>query len=234
MAIKVHMIKKLMILTYITFLILCSCNEKQSNLEFEKSVVKEIFPALLDSVHHDRRLNPLPPPSPPPPKLDGTANDSALYEWDEEKMIAEFEKRKSEIKKDTTKLVVALVDSTYLIETSAKIAFIDFYHEFDLQLDTVHKQRYKINISDLEYNEKFKIEYRSKFPSGSKVWDVKYDFYLSGITWMSKICFDKTKRFGVLESGFGCGKLCGFGGIVMIKKVKGKWIIDEIIVHTVS
>lgn len=226
------MIKKRMILTFFTFLILCSCTKKESDLEFEKSVVKEIFPTLLDSVHHDRRLNPLPPP--PPPKLDGTTNDSALYEWDEEKMIAEFEKRKSEIQKDTTKLVVALVDSTYQIEASTKLVFIDFYREFDLQLDTVHKEGYKINISDLEYNEKFKIEYRSKFPSGSKIWDLKYDFYLSGITWMTRIYFDKTKRFGVLESGFGCGKLCGFGGVVMIKKVKGKWIIDEIIVHTVS
>ena len=229
------MIERLTILTFLTFLLLSSCNKKQTDLEFEKSVVKEIFPALLDSVHHDRRLNPLPPPPPPPPNLDGTQNDSVLYEWDEEKMTVEFEKRKAEIEKDTTTLVIALIDSTYQIENRAKREFIEFYNEFEIELETINnKERYKINISDLEYNEKFKIKYRSNFPDGSKIWDKKYDFYLSGVTWMSRIQFDKTRKFGVLESGFGCGKLCGFGGIVFIKKENGKWIIDDIIVHTVS
>jgi hypothetical protein len=229
------MIKKLTFVIILIFLLLISCNKKQSELEFEKSVVEEIFPALLDSVHHDRRLSPPPPPPPPPPKLDGTPNDSITYEWDEEKMMAEYEKRKAKIKKDTTKLVVVIRDSTYQISKRAKREFIEYYKKYSIELDSVNdKLRYKIDISELDYDKKFKLKYGSKFPKTSSIWDMEYDFHLSGITWMSRIHFDKTKKFGVLESGFGCGKLCGFGGIVMIRKLKDEWIIEEIIVHTVS
>ncbi len=229
------MTKKLTFVIISIFLLLISCDKKQSELEFDETVVKEIFPTLLDSVHHDRRLSQPPPPPPPPPNFDGTPNDSIIFEWDEEKMIAEFEKRKSEIEKDTTKLVIVIRDSTYQINKRAKREFIEFYKEYKVELDSnVDKQRYKIDISELNYDKKFKLKYGSKFPKTSAIWDMEYDFHLSGITWMSRIHFDKTKRFGVLESGFGCGKLCGFGGVVMIKKLNDKWVIDEIIVHTVS
>ena len=172
---------------------------------------------------------------PPPPNLNGTPNDSAKYEWDEEKMIAEFEQRKSEIEKDTTKLFIAIVDSTYQIDKRAKREFLEFYKELKIELDSVKdKGRYRIDISRLTYDEKFKLKYRSEFPKTSSIWDSEYDFHLSGITWMSRIIFDKSRKFGVLQSGFGCGKLCGFSGIVFIRKRKGKWLIDKIIVTGIS
>jgi hypothetical protein len=130
------------------FLLLINCKKKHSELEFEKSVVYEIFPALMDSLHYDLRLYP-----PPPPK--------AIYD-----------KQGKYIGIDTT--------------------------------------------------------------GRSAIWKKKYDFYFSGTTSLSRIQFDSTKSFGILHSGMGCGKLCGSGVRVFIRKEKNKWIIDKIIVTEIS
>ncbi|QXP52855.1 MULTISPECIES: hypothetical protein [Cellulophaga] len=215
-------------------LLLTSCSKKLSNLEFEKSVAYEIFPALLDSVHYDRRIPPNFPPPPPPP-VNIKNKDSTNLEWDETKLIAEYEKRRVELEKDTTKLVIAIVDSTYRIDEQTKKKFINFYKEYSIKLDTINNDTpYKINISDLKHNEKIILKYRSELPTSSKVWDEKYDFYLSGITGFSRIQFDQTKSYGILISGFGCGRLCGWSGIFFIRKIDGKWQIVKIEVTGIS
>jgi hypothetical protein len=214
------------------FLLFISCGKKQTSLEFEKSVVNEIFPALLDSVFYDTRLTQQPPP-PPPPNFEWT--DSTEIKWDETKIIADLERRKAELQKDTTKLVVAIVDSTYQINEKAKKELINFYKDFKIKLDTTNIEKpYKINLADLKHDDKFKLKYRSELPATSKVWKGEYNFYLSGITGFSRIQFDQTKNYGVMISAFGCGRLCGFSGLVFIRKVKGKWLIDKIKITAVS
>lgn len=214
------------------FLTLASCGKKQTDLEFEKSVANDIFPALLDSLFIDIRLT---PPPPPPPPLNDEAGDSIKIEWDQSKLIADYQKRKAELEKDTTKLVIAIVDSTYRIDEGLKKELIAFYKKDDIKLDTINnKNPYKINLPDLKHNKKFHLKYRSKFPATSKVWNKAHGFHLSGITGFSRIQFDQSKSYGALISGFGCGKLCGFSCIVFIRKVNGKWIIDDIKVTAVS
>ncbi|TXE06610.1 hypothetical protein ES711_13990 [Gelidibacter salicanalis] len=213
------------------FLLFISCEKKQTSLEFEKAVAIEIFPALLDSVFYDTRLTQQ--PLPPPPNFEWT--DSTEIKLDETKIIADLEKRKSELQKDTTKLVVAIVDSTYQINERAKKELINFYKDFKIKLDTTNIEKpYKINLADLKHDDKFKLKYRSQLPPTSKVWKGDYNFYLSGITGFSRIQFDQTKNYGVMISGFGCGRLCGFSGLVFIRKVKSKWVIDKIKIMAVS
>lgn len=203
-----------------------------TELEFEKSVANEIFSALLDSVFYDRRQS---PPPPPPPSLDSKYNDSIAASFNLSDFIADFEKRKIELKKDTAKLVIAIVDTTYQIDKNAKRELIDFYKEFAIKLDTINIEKpYRIIISDLKHNNKFKLKYRSELPASSRVWKGNYDFHLSGITGFSRIQFDQTKTYGVLISGFGCGRLCGFSGLVFIRKINGKWKIDEIKITGIS
>ena len=231
MSLKLHLI------IFSTFLVLLSCKKKQTDLEFEQSVAYEIFPILLDSVHTDRRLTP-DLPIPPPPPLNWEETDSIDNNFkinDSSVFIAAFDKRKLELEKDTTKLVVAIVDSTYRIDERAKKELIDFYKEYAIDLDTIKNDiPYRINISDLKHHKKFKLKYRSELPATSKVWKENYNFYLSGITGFSRIQFDLTKNYGVLLSGFGCGRLCGFSGLVFIRKVNGKWIIDKIKITSIS
>ncbi|KAB1068521.1 hypothetical protein F6U93_06215 [Tamlana haliotis] len=224
------MTTKLTFVIILMFLLSISCDKKHSELEFEKSVANEIFPALLDSVFHDTRLA---PPPPPPPNSEWS--DSTAVKWDESKMIAEYEKRRAELEKDTTKLVVAIVDSTYRINERAKKELLKFYDNYEIELDTINiTESYKINLTDLKHADKFQLKYRSELPATSKVWKGDYDFYLSGITGFSRIQFDRTKSYGVMISGFGCGRLCGFSGLVFIRKVDEKWIIDKVMVTAIS
>lgn len=211
-------------------LILVGCTNNQTDLKFEKSVAIEIFPTLLDSIHFDRRL--FPPPPPPPPNY--TKTDTIKTKLPDSIIIAEWEKRKKELKKDTTKLIVAIVDSTYKLENRAKKEFNRFYKGNSIKLDTTIKgERYKIDISKLKHSEKTRLIYRSELPK-KNVWKPNYDFYLSGIIGFSRIQFDQTKKYGVLNFSFGCGGLCGFSGIALIRKINGNWIIDKIIVTAVS
>lgn len=218
---------KLTLPIILIFLFLNSCKKKQTDLEFEKSVANEIFAALLDSVHYDTRF--------PPPPHNSDWDDSTAVKWEESKIILEYEKRKAKLEKDTTKLVIAIIDSTYQIDERAKRELTDFYKEYVIKSDSVNIEKpYKINISDLKHNQKFILKYRSEFPKNNNIWKRNSDFHLSGITGFSRIQFDQTKNYGVLVSGFGCGKLCGFSGLVFIRKINGKWIIDKVKVTEIS
>jgi len=44
----------------------------------------------------------------------------------------------------------------------------------------------------------------------------------------SRIQFDKNRQFGILDGGFVCGRHCGQGFRIYIKKVNNNWIIDEV------
>ncbi|GGW39246.1 hypothetical protein GCM10007383_24970 [Arenibacter certesii] len=99
------------------------CINKQSDLEFERSVANEIFPALLDSGHYDTRMA---PPPPPPPPSGFELNDSSKIEWSETEFIKFYERRKAILEKDTTKLIVAIADSTYNFDERARKKFIEF------------------------------------------------------------------------------------------------------------
>jgi hypothetical protein len=92
------------------FLLLINCKKKHSELEFEKSVVYEIFPALMDSLHYDLRLYP-----PPPPKAiyDKQGKYIGIDTTGTEQVIAEYNKRRAELKADSVKLVIAINDSVY-------------------------------------------------------------------------------------------------------------------------
>jgi len=222
--------RQTVIIIFVTSLF-ASCNPEQTNLEFEKAVAAEIFPSLLDSVYYDTRLV---PPPPPPPK-DFKPIDSAIIERSKAEFHAEYARRVAALEKDTTKLVVAIVDSAYQIGQEDRKELIEFFKDYNIELDSLDGTKsYKINIANLKHDKKFKLIYRSELPSTTRVWDEDYDFQFSGITGFSRIQFDKSRKFGVFVSGFGCGRLCGFSCLVFIKKDNGKWIIEEIKITGIS
>ena len=215
------------IFTFILAIFFTSYAKGQADLNFEKSVFEEVFPALLDSLHFDRRLA---PPPPPPPEW----KDSIQGSWQESEIMADYERRRAEIENDTTLRVVAIAANSYDIEDFGEKELINFYEEKNLQLEkSPNGEPLGIKISDLRHNEKIELIYRSDLPK-KNVWKENYDFYLSGIIGFSRIIFDKTKNYGILRSGFSCGLLCGFSGYVFIKKVDGKWQIDKIKITEVS
>lgn len=88
---------------------------------------------------------------------------------------------------------------------------------------------FKIDLIKLKANNK-KFKYHSEFPKEREFWRTEYDFYVGAKIGFSRILFDKSKSYGVLNGGFGVGILNGSGFRVFIRKNdKGNWIIDKII-----
>lgn len=209
------------------FLLFSSCEKKQTDLEFEQSVAYEIFPALMAELHYNTRLGPPPPPTP-------------IYDTNEkligydtiiaERTMTEWQMKLAEFKADSVRLVIAVDDSTRLLEKEEREELLKYFSDKNLILDTSDlSKNYKIELNRLKAEPKLKFKYRSEFPAASDMWSEEYDFHLSGTTGFSRIQFDATKSYGILHSGFGCGKLCGTGFRVLIKKEKGKWIIEKMV-----
>ena len=213
-------------------LVLFGCKKKQSELEFEQSVVYEIFPILMDSLHFDFRLK-LPPP--PMPIFNEKGEIIGTDTTGIGKGLADYEKRKAELEADSVKLVVAIRDSVYPLETEERNQLLKHFSNQNLKLDSTDlSTEYKIDLNKLIADNKLRFKYLSDFPKGSDIWKKEYSFQLGGVTHLTRIQFDTTKSFGVLESGMGCGQLCGFSGLVFIHKINGKWIIDEIKITGIS
>ncbi len=226
------MTKKLTLLLILISVLLFNCDKKQSELEFEQSVVYEIFPALMDSLHYDFRLK---PPRPPKPIFNEKGEIIGSDTTGIAKALADYRKRKTELKADSIKLVIAIKDSVYSLEMKEREQLLKHFSKYNLILDSNDLSiEYRIDLEKLKAEDKLEFKYRSEFPKGSNIWKKEYDFYLNETTSLSRIQFDSTKSFGILNSGMGCGKLCGTGVRVFIRKVNGKWIIDEIIVNEIS
>ena len=213
-----------------TILLVSSCTTKQTDLEFEKAVLYEIFPALMDSTNIDLRLSP-----PPPPRPIFDENDSLIGvdTTGMKKLREDYEKRKSQLESDSVKLFIAVIDSAYILEVEEKQELLDYFEDEKIVLDSTSlSKEYKIDINKLVADDKLRFIYRSELPEGSEMWREKYD--LAGSISISRIQFDQSRTFGMLNSGYGCGRLCGGGARIFIKKVNGKWIIQELVGTWVS
>lgn len=211
----------------ILLIIISSCEKKTTELEFEKSVMSEIFPSLINSTCIDSRILFLPPPLGKPiyDKNDNyIGSDTSNIKTEREN----WERKIAKIKKDTSKIVVAIDDTIYRIEKKDQIKLTEYYKNAIIVADTNNERKeYKIDLKKQKYNQKFKLKYLSEFPKKDTIWKTKYSFNFSGIVSFSRIQFDKEKKYGILSAGFVCGRLCGQGFRIFIKKVNNKWIIDK-------
>nr|WP_315182849.1 hypothetical protein [uncultured Flavobacterium sp.] len=212
----------------ILLILISSCEKKQTELEFEKSVMTEIFPSLVDSICVDCRILFL------PMQLGKSIYDknNNYIGRDTSNIKAEREKWKKElvkIKNDTSKIIIALapirkirgdVNSDFE-KHFPKIKLYVLKEEMDVE--------YIFDFKNIKLNNKFELKNLSEFPKErGAIWNTKYNFVFSGVLDFSRIQFDKDKRFGVLDAGFGCGSKFGQGSRIYIKKVNNKWVIDKI------
>ncbi|WP_026704882.1 hypothetical protein [Flavobacterium soli] len=101
-----------LLLLFLVLQSLLSC-KKETPLEFEKNVMCEILPIVMDSLAIDRRLMyPLPPVA--KAIFDKNDNRIGLDSSDLDMRRKEFEERLIKIKQDTN-VVFAINDSTYKI-----------------------------------------------------------------------------------------------------------------------
>ena len=217
--------KSVLILLLIAFL---GCNTKKYNLQFERKVFNELFLELIDSAYVDLRL--IPPPSPPPPSgiiLSEKQKKENLE--NHKKFLAEFEKRKAEIEKDTSKIVLAIVEKTFPLDSSRFKNLPGNYKKIELKSQySDFKNENKIDLSIFGNQNKYRFKKYSEFPKGRKIWRTNYPFELGAVISFSNIYFDENKEYGILECGVTRGKLNGNGLRFFIKKVSGKWKIEKI------
>lgn len=197
-----------------------------NDIEFEKNVMNEIFPSLIDSTCIDSRFLKL---SPPLGKPIYDANDNYIgSDTTEIKTEREnWEKEISRIKNDTSKVVIAFNPIIETTEKDNQNKLADHFGKNIIQ-DSIKIEQYRIDFENIKLNQNYKLKDLSKFPNGDTIWKTKYKFIFSGVFSVSRIQFDKQKKYGVLSAGFVCDRHCGQGFRIFIKKVNDKWIIDEV------
>lgn len=224
------MMKKLQKTTFILLIILfASCEKKVSELEFEKNVMTEIFPNLIDSTCFDSRLIKLLPPV-----------GKAIYDKDDnyigldttniKRERENWEKEITKIKNDTSKIIIAFDPKIKKSRESLNKDFEEYFKGSKLYIPKNETEsEYTLDFKNIKLNSKFELKNISEFPKERGViWDTKYNFLFSGVVMFSRIQFDTQKTFGILNAGFGCGRLCGQGFRIYIKKLNNKWLIDKI------
>lgn len=210
-----------------------SCKKKVTELEFERNVMTEIFPSLIDSTCIDIRLMTNFPPKYGESIFDKTGHyigvDSTKATKEEKLKLLEWKKRNLEIKNDTSKIIIAFDPKIKNSREDLKNDFEKHFPNAKLFIPkTENETEYILDFKNIKLHNKFEIKNVSEFPKErGAIWKTKYNFLFSGVVYFSRIQFDKPKKFGILDAGFYCGRLCGKGYRIFIKKVNNKWIIDK-------
>jgi hypothetical protein len=226
--------KLLQITTILLIIFFTSCKKEMTYIEFEKNVLTEIFPSLVDSVCVDCRIMMNPPPMVGKDIFDKNGNylktDSLKKTKDEKLKYEKWKANINEIKRDTSKLIIAFAPELRKIRDNVKSEFENHFPKAKLdETKNGTETIYDFDFSKIKLNNKFKLKNLNEFPKErNAIWYTKYNFVFSGILNFTRIQFDQTKQFGVLDAGFGCGANGGKGYRIYIKKKNNKWIIDEI------
>lgn len=204
-----------------------------SEVELEQVVFYEIFPLIMDSIYYDSRLIPPPPPRDFLKRREG--KDEISYEKEYEKKMRDWGKKKDSIKQDSASIYLIVNDSINNYKREDLNELLEHFKGQNIVIGSSENvelnKGYKIDLRKLKTNyDRLEFKYRSQFPKGRELWRTEYDFYIGASIEFSRILFDETKSYGVLNVGYTTGVLSGHGVKIFIKKNgKGKWNIDRII-----
>lgn len=226
-----------------TLTILClalfTCKQKTelSDLDFEQKVFYQLFPKLSGKLCSESRL--ITPPPPPRPALSKkrfnaeidchkTLQDSIKSEDYRNRL-----KKRDSIIRNTLEFYIAFPDSINQFERKDIYKLLNHFGD---QKPVISYEKheledgFKVDFTKLKSdNRKLKFKPLSEFPGRSEFWTTQYDFNFCGLLSFSRILFDKTKSFGVMNASFLKGRLSGDGYLIFIKKDQnGIWKVDKI------
>lgn len=147
------------------------------------------------------------------------------------KWLENWEKKKDSIERDTTAIYLTIPDSTGRTEENDLEELIEHFDLHNYSTDSfIVSDPFKIDLSKLKTNQsKVRFIYQSKLPGDGKFWRNDYGKYIAASMSFTKIIFDKSKSFGVLNAGYIMARLNGYGVRIFIKKNEnGEWVIDEV------
>jgi hypothetical protein len=141
-----------------------------------------------------------------------------------------WEREQAKIKNDTSKIIFAFDSKIKRNQYNVKEDFEKHFSGAKIfESKKEQNLEYDFDFKKIKIKNKFVLKNISEFPKGKgEIWKAKYNFIFSGVVFFSRIQFDKDKKFGILDGGFACGRLCGQGSRIYIKKVNNKWIIDKV------
>lgn len=214
----------------------CVHMQEQTNEDTGEAVFYEVFPSILDTIHYDKRLAIIPFPSEYFKSMDSTLTFKQKYE--EWKKTAEYKELSEEVEmyndsimQDTTSIYLVTVDSVRTTEEYDIIGLTDYCIDYNLSIDSfIESKPFRIDLSKLRTNHsKVKFIYQSVLPRDVERWRNFEGKYIAGSIYFTKIIFDQSKSFGVLNAGYVAGPLAGSGYLIFIKKNdNGDWVIDKI------
>ena len=229
--VSLHIMKKLLKTTFLlSFLLLFLNFEKKVNeADFEKIVLTEIFPKIVDSICVDSRK------MDPPPKfgIETWSNGNiikvdTLKATDKERInYHNWKNEQNRVDKDTSRIIIGF--DPYLLNYGERRINVN------RKLLNSNYTDFKFEYSKIKLNRKFKIKNMAEFPKAEilllydrvLLYEQKYNFIFSGFLEISRIKFDKSKKRGLLEASFSyCGR-CGRGYRIYIMESNGKWIIEK-------
>ena len=198
-------------------------------MEFNKKVLSEILPSIVDSTCVDARIFLNPPPKFGEDIFDKKGHfvktDSTKATPKEVQNLKDWKKNVAEIEKDTSKVIIAFESKISPLENEYEQIINKDFPKFTLKkiiVDTT--KEYVLNFKNIKLNGKFKLKNINEFDR-KNIFEKKYKFNFSGVLRVSGIKFDEKGENGILEVKFTCGRECGQGRNVFIKKVKSKWKI---------
>lgn len=209
-------------LLFVSGLILTSCDSKETELQFEKDVMYEVYPALIDSVWVNALQYYIPPP---PPQV----KDTPEYRIQQRKKYKkQFNQDLADLKKRKFPVDLVFLDKAIVRNNPKELQehFKDAIISKKKSSDTLN---YKFDRKKLDAYKTFHIKYVPRIPRGE---DRKFYneccYTVRGVISFSRIQFDSKKKYGVLTAGIECGAMCGYGYRIYIKKEKNKWVVDKI------
>ncbi len=193
-------------------------------------------------MYTDFRLIPIPPP-PSPKYLTEKGFDAeidynkALENWeksdDYQNRLKDWKEKRDSIINDTTLIYIAFPDSINRFEKEDMYELINHFNDQKLVVDSKDfelENGFKVDFNKLKSdNEKLRFKPLSQFPERREFWTTKYNFNFQGSLSFTRILFDITKSFGVLNAGFTKGRLNGSGCRIFVRKDEnGIWIVDKV------
>ena len=212
----------------LTLLLLSSCNaKKEKNVEEEK-IITALLPAIIDSTCMDLRIYEFRPPVP----KSIFSKDNKFIRFDSSNLSKDsisYKKTIDSLDKDTSTLYIEFNPVLNDVDERCKN---ELYSHFKIKKEKQNStsESLRIPYENIKTKRKFKLQISSKMPKINKEEGIfsEYGSSFSGSLSMSRIYFDKERKFGVLTVDYFCGTRCGQGFTIFIRKLNNLWIIDEI------
>ncbi|WP_417195297.1 hypothetical protein [Bizionia sp.] len=237
------MYKTKLLFSLISCIILLNFGCKNStSTDLEETVYQDIFPELVNKRFQDFRKMMAPLPAPPNPNDTIRRKYTREYK-DKEEMDLVFKQYRENHSKylDTTNFVPLIVIVSDSVKGYSKNELKRYSKLKNSQfIETLEfKPSFKLDLSKIKMPNDYILKYKSEYSESLeelrfKEWE-KYPnkenrhlHQFSGMLYLYQVYFNSDKTYGFLNVGFNCGKLCGCSFQVFVKKVDGKWVIDDI------